>query len=239
MALAYSTNLVDLYHGKAEEILPSFTTESFDLILTDPPYGVKSQSGFRKETQDEIHNDGPEDRGLIHEVLRECVRLVGQNRHLYIFGPSDVVEGLKVSATATLIWDRCVVGAGDLTIPWGPSYEPITFAISKHRHAGQTGKDSPAVRLRKQSVIRAMRPTGRKVIHPHEKPIFLLRELIESSTTQGNRVLDPFAGSGSTGVAALLAGRKATLIESDERWIEHAIDRLASTEEALNRLESA
>lgn len=239
MALVYSSHHVDLYHDQAEAVLPTLETESFDLILTDPPYGVESQSGFRKDTQAQIHNDTAEDRGLVHEILRECVRLVGQNRHLYIFGPDDVVDGLKVSSTATLIWDRGVIGAGNLTIPWGPSYEPVTFAISKHRHAGQTGADSPPVRLRKGTVIRAMRPTGRTVNHPHEKPVGLLRELIESSSRMGDRILDPFAGSGSTGVAAVITGRKATLIESDERWIELAIDRIVAVEAAMKNLENA
>lgn len=228
--IVHETDGVTLWHGRAEQILPAFATESFDLILTDPPYGQDFASGFRKDSFGTIDNDGQSDRGVVGEVLRECVRLVGQNRHLYVFGPTDVLEGLKVSDTADLIWDKGVIGPGDLQSAWGPAHEPITFAISKHRHAGQTGKASPAVRMRKGSVLRFMRPTGRKVRHPNEKPVALLRELIESSTRASDLVLDPFAGSGSTGVAALLTGRRAVLVESDARFIPLAIERLKATE---------
>lgn len=229
--VVHETEAVTLWCGKAEEVLPRFPKESFDLICTDPPYGVDFSSGFRSESFGTINNDGQADRDTIREVLRECVRLVGQNRHLYVFGPADVLDGLKVSDTADLVWDKGVIGPGDLTSTWGPAHEPITFALSKHRHAGQTGRQSPAVRLRKGSVLRFMRPTGRKVRHPNEKPVALLRELIESSTRAGDIVLDPFAGSGSTGVAAILAGRRALLVESDQRWVDLAIERLKAAED--------
>lgn len=237
--VAYQSDRVTLYHGKAEVVLPTLDTESHDLVVTDPPYGVEFESGFRSEAFGQIHNDGQADRGLVHVVLRECVRLVGQNRHLYVFGPSDVLDGLKVSETADLVWDKGIIGAGDLTSAWGPAHEPITFAISKHRHAGQTGKASPAVRLRKGSVLRFTRPTGRKVRHPNEKPVALLRELIESSTRGGDLVLDPFAGSGSSGVAAVLAGRRAVLVESDERWIGLATERITEAERLADAIEEA
>ena len=234
----YETERISLYHDKAERVLPTLATESVDLILTDPPYGVDFASGFRGESFGTIANDGQADRGLVHGVLRECVRLVGQNRHLYVFGPSDVLEGLKVGERTELIWDKGVIGAGNLTSAWGPAHEPITFAVSKHRHAGQIGRGSPAVRLRKGSVLRFMRPTGRKVRHPNEKPVALCRELIESSTRQADLVLDPFAGSGSTGVAALVSGRRAVLIESDPRWVDLAIERLTEAEVLAGKIQA-
>lgn len=224
--IAYQSERVVLYAGDARTVLPTLATESVDLVLTDPPYGVEFTSGFRAESFGTIHNDGADDRDVVGEVLEQCVRLVGQNRHLYVFGPPAALNGLKVGELASLIWDKGVVGAGNLSAPWGPAHEPITFAVSKHRHAGQTGQSSPAVRMRKGSILRFMRPTGRKVVHPNEKPVALCRELIESSTRGGDLVLDPFAGSGSTGVAAILTGRRAILVESDERWIAIAIERL-------------
>lgn len=230
----YSTDRVKLFHGDSRLVLPMFEKESVDLVLTDPPYGVEFESGRRSESFGQIDNDGADDREIVRTVLVECVRLVGQNRHLYIFGPDDVVEGLKVSEPASLVWDKAILGSGDLSASWGPSHEPITFVVSKFRHAGQAGKGALPVRLRKGSVLRFTRPTGRKVRHPNEKPVPLLRELIESSSRQGEIVLDPFAGSGSTGVAAVLTGRRALLVESDERWIPLIIERL----EAAERLSS-
>lgn len=238
-AIAYQSERVTLWHGDALDVLPTLPTESFDLVLTDPPYGVDFASGFRSESFGTIANDGQDDRDGVHQVLRECVRLVGQNRHLYVFGPADVLEGLKVGERTELIWDKGVIGAGNLTAPWGPAHEPITFAVSKHRHAGQMGRSSPAVRMRKGSVLRFMRPTGRKVRHPNEKPVALLRELIESSTRIGDTVLDPFGGSGSTAVAAVLGGRKAVLCEVDDRWLPLAIERIEEAERLADRIEEA
>lgn len=234
----YQTDRVRVIRADAREALPRLATESFDLVLTDPPYGVEFHSGFRAQGFGEILNDGAADRGGVQDVLRECVRLVGQNRHLYVFGPVDVLEGLKVSEPTTLIWDKGVIGAGDLAAPWGPAHEPISFVVSKHRHGGQAGNPSIAVRLRKGSVLRFPRPTGRHVRHPNEKPVALLRELIESSTRIGDLVLDPFAGSGSTAVAAVLTGRRAVLVESDPRWLELIIERVTEAERLADQIEA-
>lgn len=63
--------------------------------------------------------------------------------------------------------------------------------------------------------------------HPCEKPQAMLRHMIEASSRPGSLILDPFAGSGATLLAASHAGRRAIGIEKDERWCEHAANRLA------------
>lgn len=228
--MVHQTERCTIYHGKAEEVLPTMATGSFGLVVTDPPYGIDFSSGRRAESYGTIHGDGVADRKVIRGVLGDCVRLVGPDRHLYVFGPSDVLEGLRVGATASLVWDKAMLGAGNLSLPWGPAHEPLTFAISKHHQRGRVGDDSPVVRMRKGSVLRFTRPSGRGVRHPNEKPVALLRELIESSSRQGDTVLDPYAGSGSTAVAALLSGRKAVLVESDARWLPLIIERTTKAE---------
>lgn len=228
--VAYESEACTVVHGDALDYLPTLRTESFDLILTDPPYGVEWRSNRRAERFDQLDGDGIADRDGIRAVMVECVRLVGQNRHLYTFGPTDVLDGLKVSETAALVWDKAILGSGNLAAPWGPAHEPITFAVSKHRHGGEAGKPAVPVRLRKGSVLRFPRPTGRKVRHPSEKPTPLLRELIESSTRQGDLVLDPFGGSGSTAVAAILAGRRAVIIDTERRWVDLAVERVKAAE---------
>lgn len=232
-SLVYRSELAELWLGDAADVLPRYETESLGLLLTDPPYGVEWQSNRRAEAFDQLDGDGadPEARRTIAEVLTHGVRLVAQNRHLYVFGPADVLDGLKVSKACELIWDKATMSGGDLTAPFGAAHERITFAVSKHNHAGQAGNPAVPVRLRKGSVLTFPRPTGRNVRHPSEKPVPLLRELIESSSRQGETILDPFAGSGSTGVAALLSGRRAVLVERDPQWATLAAERLARTEQ--------
>jgi DNA modification methylase len=229
----YRSDLAEVYNADALDVLPELETESVDLVIADPPYGIEWRSNRRAETFDELLSDGSgeEDREGIRKVLAETVRLVGQHRHLYVFGPDDVLAGLLVSERAELVWDKARPGMGDLSAPWGPQHERISFAVSKHRHAGK--RDAPAlpVRMRKGSVLRFTPPTGRNVRHPSEKPTTLLRELVESSSRAGDLVLDPFAGVGSTGVAAVLAGRRTILVELDDRYARIAVQRIQDAEQ--------
>lgn len=236
--LLHDSPLAQVWHGDSRAVLAGLSAESVDLVLTDPPYGVAWESGYRATSLGQLHGDGADDasRAVISDVLTQCVRLVGQSRHLYVFGPDDVLDGQKVSETAQLVWDKGTMGTGNLAAPWGPAHEPITFCVSTHRHAGRSGKPRLAARLRKGSVLSFNRPTGRKVRHPSEKPVPLLRELIESSSRQGETVLDPFAGSGGTGVAALLSGRRAILVDSDPRWATLAAERVARAESLVGEL---
>jgi DNA modification methylase len=235
--LAYESELVKLWCGDAMDVLPGYKTECFDVVVTDPPYGVDFHSDMRTESLGKIANDGTDEgsRKVVSDILLECVRLVGQNRHLYVFGPEVLREmDAKVSAPAELIWVKQEgPGMGDLTSPWGPQHEKIHFYTSLHRHAGKRGKETNPVRVRKGSVLKAVKPTGLKVRHPSEKPTELLKELIESSSRGAEVVLDPFSGVGSTGVAAVLAGRKAILCELEERYCEIAVERLKKAEQLV------
>lgn len=236
----YATERATVIHGDARDYLATLATESVGLVVVDPPYGVEWQSNLRAERFEMLHEDTAADREGVHTILQECVRLVGQNRHLYVFGPRDVLAGLKVTEPVALVWDKLRNGAGDLEAAWGPAHENIWFLVSKHRHGGQAGATSNvAARLRKGSVLRAAPPTGRKVRHPSEKPVALLAELVESSSRMGDLVVDPCAGSGSTGVAAVLRGRRALLIESHEPYARLAADRLAVAERAVEIGEAA
>ncbi len=236
---AYESPWATIYHADARDVLPSFETESFDLLVTDPPYGQEFVSNQRVERFEAITLDGAGDRDAVKDVLRECVRLIGQNRHLYVFGPDDVLAGLKVSKPVQLVWDKTMMSGGDVSAPWGKSHEPINFALCKHRHAGQAGCDSIPARIRKGSVLRYGRRTGRTVRHPTEKPVDLLAELIESSSRVGDVVLDPFAGIGSTGVAAIVRGRRAVLIEVNEQYVELAIQRVREAERIAEEVVAA
>lgn len=216
MTIVYQTARATLWHGDALDFLATLATESVDLVATDPPYGKEFISNWRAQTFGFIHGDGADDdsREAIREALVGCIRCVGQSRHVYVFGPDDVLDGLKVSETADLIWDKGRPGMGDLQSSWGPAHEPITFAVSKHRHAGQSGGRAIPARMRKGSVLAFSPPTGRKVRHPSEKPLGLMRELIESSSRAGE------------------------LAERDDRYIPIILDRLRAAEALANQMEA-
>lgn len=213
-----------------------------DLLATDPPYGVKWNSGFNGGRFGPLlGDDGTLDvPGLLGAIVRTHLR---EKRHAYVFGyrPDQLVEPLQLGGTAELIWDKVVIGLGDLESPWGPQHEQITFGChmpSKTHRA--SGRGNLAARLRAGSVLRYKRPSRWGVNrHPTEKPIPLMAELIESSSRRDELVLDPFAGSGSTLVAAVLAGRRAYGIELDHRYAELAVQRVRAAEAIADQIAAA
>lgn len=212
---------VALYHGDCAD----YQFEC-DLLLTDPPYGVEFKSG-KSDLWGPIEGDARESPAATVARIAHALKGLRRGRHCYIFGNLPL-DSLPLCGITELIWDKQMIGMGDLTSPWGPEHERITFAnyeLSKANREKGYGKLS--ARLRKGSVLRSLRAnSGRVKHHPTEKPVDILRQMIESSTVMGETVYDPFSGSGSTLVAALLEDRKAIGVEIDERYAEIAAKRL-------------
>lgn len=124
----------------------------------------------------------------------------------------DAMEIAGFSVKSVLVWDREVHGMGDLKGNFAPRYDTCIFA-TKGRYL-LPGK-------RPADVIRCQRLNGAELVHPNEKPIDLLRQLVEATTVPGALILDPFAGSGSTLAAAAMTGRRYIGIELDAEY--HAI----------------
>jgi site-specific DNA-methyltransferase (adenine-specific) len=76
--------------------------------------------------------------------------------------------------------------------------------------------------------IYTVNPPGRDGRHPTEKPLALMREIIRDFTQPGDTILDPFMGSGTTGVAAMIEGRKFIGIEKDPQWFGVALERVGA-----------
>lgn len=237
-ALVYDTDRAQVWHGRAEHVLPGLPRDSVDLLATDPPYGQKWQSNRRADRLALI--DGDNGALDLAGVLGLALPILRRHRHVYVFGPFEVGV-LPLCGITSLVWDKGNTGAGDLTAPWGLSHEPITFAtyeISKANRAKGYGR--LAARLRSGTVLHVPRKNAVAVgRHPTEKPVRLMRQLVESSSCLGETVLDPFAGSGSTLVAAVLSGRKAVGIECDDRYIPTICERLREAEQIADRIEAA
>ncbi len=214
---------ITIYHGDCREILPSL--EPVDLILTDPPYGVKFESGHREMAFGGIVGDHNTEAAI--GGLQIALPLLKRGRHVYVFGRYDL-SLLPLSEPVELIWDKGNKNSGDLSNPWGNQHEYIQFCVYNISKANRTdGAGRLSARMRKGSVLRHLRPNGSAVNrHPTEKPVTLLRELIESSSCIGETVLDPFMGSGSTLEASRREGRRAIGIEIEERYCEIAVKRL-------------
>jgi len=237
----YKTDRVALYHGDCLEVLPEIPRKSVGLLVTDPPYGVMWRSGFGKNFETLAGDDGSLD---VPAVLGAYVQhALAEARHVYVFGyrATGLTDSLRLGGCADLIWDKQNTGLGNLTLPWAPQHEAIAFGVYISSKANRDrGSGDLTARLRQGSVLRVPRPNSRGVNrHPTEKPVELMRRLVESSSVIGDTVLDPFAGSGSTLVAAVLSGRKAIGVEIDERYVKVAVERLIEAEKIADMIEAA
>lgn len=235
----YEDEFATLYWADAREILPRLGPDACDLIVTDPPYGVAFQSNKRTEKFVKIRGD--QDQAVAEEVLSLALKTLSRSRHVYVFGPFvNLLSRLPLAALTELIWDKQVRAGGDLSLPWGTSHELIHFAVYELSKANRDkGYGNLAARVRKDSVLRYQRKIGGSANrHPTEKPVPLLRDLIESSSVSGEVVLDPFAGVGSTLVAATLEGRRSIGIEIDERYCNIACERLVEATDVAHKGDS-
>ncbi len=232
---------VDLFLGDSSIILPELHM-TFDLIATDPPYGIEYQSNRREATDKFEIMQGDRGEVDVPAILRACVTKLKPFRHTYVFGPPTLLAGVeRLTDPVALIWDKINIGMGDLSLPRGPSHESINFAVHVPSRANKIRGDGRlAARLRQGSILRALRPNASDVKrHPSEKPVEVMRQIIESSSCAGEIVVDPFMGSGSTIVAALLAGRRAVGIEKDPKYFEVAKKRVENLLPLLAQLEGA
>ena len=119
-----------------------------------------------------------------------------------------------------VVWDKS--GAGDgLGWRYRRNYE---FVMVAHRRGGKLAWNPTAGAV--ANIARVTPPRERS--HPNQKPIKLVRWFIENHTEPGDLVIDPFAGSGTTGVAAVQAGREFLGFELDPAWAEVANVRIAA-----------
>ncbi|MER8002976.1 site-specific DNA-methyltransferase [Streptomyces sp. NPDC095613] len=215
--------------------------DGYGLLCTDPPYGVNWQSSYSRNFTP-IEGDN----GNVHwpMVLRLWTLRLKASRHVYVFGYSgdQLADPLRLGPTAELIWDKMMHGLGNLEVPWAVAHEKITFGVStlNPKHGGSKRKGALTARLRQGTILRVPRPNASGVTrHPTEKPVVLMAQLVESSSMRGDLVVDPCAGSGSTGVAAILEGRRCFLVEYDRGYAELAVKRVRAAERIADQIAAA
>lgn len=221
---------ITIYHGDCREILPTLQRGSADLIVTDPPYGVP----FALPKRGLVRMVGGDDRLSLKDWLPPILGVLRMSRHVYIFGfyKREVSADCGLGQLAELIWDKGGASGLSRTNPlWIAAHEMILFGVRRAVEGSNVVDKGgvKAARIRKGSVLRFQKLVGTQTQrHPTEKPVSLLRVLIESSSTFGETVLDPFMGVGSTLVAARREERKAIGIEIEEEYCEIAAKRLGT-----------
>ncbi len=235
-----------LYHGDSLEVLPKVTEASVDLIFADPPYflsngGVTCQSGKRvsvnKGGWDQI-----ESVAAMHEFNRawltacraalqaDGVIWVSGTRHV-IYSVGFAMQQLGYKLLNEITWEKPNPPPNLSCRYFTHSTETILWAArepkSKHKFNYQLMRSHNGDRQMK-SVWRFTAPTGAEKqfgAHPTQKPLALLERIILASSDEGDLVVDPFVGSGTTGLAAARHGRRFIGIDTEAKFLDLAIER--------------
>jgi len=226
---------VTLYRGDCLEVLPTLAVGSVDAVITDPPYGigyVSSRTTRPDGTPRKKANSFGEDKfnaNWIPDVFRIC----RNDACMYCFTRWDVmpcwkdaIEQAGFKIKQRLIWNKCHWKMGDLRY-YGSQIEDILFAVKgtpkmhwEHR-TGNLFSSSSSAYL-----------PGGQYDHPTQKPEIIMRQFVTDSTQEGATILDPFMGSGTTGVACVQTGRRFVGIEIDQQYFDVAAKRIS---DALNQ----
>jgi len=204
--------------GNSIEVLKKEPLNKISLLLSDPPYGMDFKSGFDYDNKwDKIDNDKIEDTiSILDSVFYEAKKHLLADAHIYIFGNPFEIENIKpvferyFKLKNILIWDREVIGMGDLKT-YGRSYDIILFGYN------EKWKDLKGTRDR--DILRFNRVAPNNLKHPTEKPLDILNYLIKKSTNEGEYILDPFAGSFTTCEAAMNLNRNSYGIELQNKYL--------------------
>lgn len=215
--------------GDCRELIATLPDGLVRMVLTDPPYGMAYRTNRTAEKGPEILGDT--DRSEAYELIRSALERaddkLAADAFLYVFADRRLRElmldeGMPFWFTDEIIWAK-PVGSGDTTNSrYRSSYERVlVFRKGQPKLAGHPG-----------DLIWADRPGKETKLHPAQKALFGLAEMIQHATAPGDVILDPFAGSGSTAAAmcVLLAQadwRKVILMERDPELCETIVRRLS------------
>lgn len=243
-----------LYKENCFDILPKIPENSIDMIFADPPYFL-SNGGFTCHAGKKVSvNKGRWDvsKGLEENYiftqrwLRECQRVLTSNGTIWVSGTSHIIYtvGSAMQSLGYKILND---------ISWFKVNPPPNLSCRYFTHSTETilwaakNKDSRhyfnydlmrKMNNNKQMLslwsIKAPGPLE-KVYgkHPTQKPLELLDRIVLASTRPGDIVLDPFSGSGTTGIASLKEGRQFIGIELEEEYLKVSIKRIKDEQRNL------
>jgi DNA modification methylase len=206
---------VDLRLGRAEKVIPYVPAGSFEVVVTDPPYGIDGgRGGNVKRGKGKYNMVGWEDtEQYIGDVVVPLLMSLRKDARCVVVTPGHTNLHLYPKADDMgCFWTPAAVGRG----AWGFStFNPILYY----------GRD---YRAGKGSLPNGIQVTERANVegHPCPKPLHAWTWLVKKASMEGETVLDPFMGSGTTGVACVNTGRNFIGIELDPDYYELAQRRI-------------
>ncbi|MGN0807860.1 MAG: DNA (cytosine-5-)-methyltransferase [Candidatus Coproplasma sp.] len=232
---AVITENCQLILGDATAIVKEYIARDFkvDAVITDPPYNISKDNNFstmkgKRQGVDFGHWDNNFDVcGWISDytkIIKDDGSIIIFCSYLYI---SFVIAELKkngIDVKDVLIWKKKNPMPRNINRRYVQDMEFAIWGVKKNaKWTFNKPDDKPYLR----SVFETSTVSGNeKTNHPTQKSLELMREIIKIHTNAGDTVLDPFMGSGTTGVAALAEGRKFIGIEVDSDYFELSKERI-------------
>jgi site-specific DNA-methyltransferase (adenine-specific) len=229
-----------LYWGDCLEILPTLESESVNMIWTDPPYGHGNADGDllsrralavgdgRDSLAEPIANDQPDTmRAVVDGMLVQASRLLKADCCCCCCccggGPSPTFAWLAqrmdeggLQFFHSVIWDKKNPGMG-----WRYRRQHEMVMVSHRRGGKLSWRDGePST----SNIVSLSKPRSGE--HPNVKPVELVHGFLKRHTEHDGLVLDPFMGSGTTGVACMNLGRKFIGIEIERKYFDIACERI-------------
>lgn len=214
---------VTLYLGDCREVLP--TLGKVDAVVTDPPYGI----GLETKTSDfrgsryfdggqslqasKLYEDDP---ALIRVLIRQVMplALATSQRALVFSGPAMLWEYPEPASIGSVFTPN---GAGRTAWGFQCTHPVLFYGKDPYLQDGKGGRPNSH---------RDEQPNNEKIDHPCPKPVAWMRWAVMRASRLSETILDPFMGSGTTGVAAVQLGRKFIGIEIEERYFTIACKRI-------------
>jgi DNA modification methylase len=248
----YQDNLITLYHGKCEDVLPTLEAQSFDAVITDPPYGTTACAW-----------DSPIEFAFMWHELK---RLARARAAIVLFGSQPFTSALigsnfelfkyeliweKDKATGYLSANNAPLKAHENILVFSltsPNYYPQK--TTGHEPSNKSSKTKQAGNVYREYLMRQgggdtdryprtvqrynTVNSAHGYLHPTQKPLALMEYLVRTYTNEGDTVLDFTSGSGTTLRACKNLGRRCVGIEMLEQYCEATVKRLAPAfEEAI------
>jgi len=248
----------ELWLGDCREVVAYLPDKSVDMVFTDPPYGHNNNDGdlisnrekalgkamtpATKEATRPILNDGEEAEPLVYEIFAQMPRILksggscccccccGGGGPDPMFARWSLEMDKHLEFKQMIVWDKGPMGMG---WHYRRSYETVLVA-TKRGGACKWYDETNAI----ENIIRPGSYGIRKIIpqadeHPTPKPHQLPAHFIRLHSQEGEMVLDPFMGGGSTAIAALELGRKFIGVELDPRWFDMASRRVEDAQKQM------
>lgn len=207
----------EIIQGDALEIMAGVPDSSLDLIVTDPPYGVS----YRDRSGRQVPNDDCLDAvlpvfGDLYRALKPggfCISFYGWNR---VDRFMEAWKGAGFTVAGHIVWTKDYASCK-------------RFLAYHHEQAYVLVKGQAKLPAEPLADVQPWTYSGNRA-HPTEKAVQVIAPLVRAFSKPGDLICDPFAGSGSTCVAAALTGRRFLGVELDAGYCGHARARLAGVE---------